>query len=117
MKLLTPHSFFLTLTTVSLADNADNNVDLSENSSDEQRHERKKSISLEGSSRKNRKRISSTSLRDSFSSTIIHKLFETNPSFCVKQPTRRKVQFLVQLLVKVLLLLLTNFYFGRRVEH
>ena len=50
-----------------MADNADDNVDLSENSSDARRHKRKKSMSLERSSRKKSRRISSTSSRDSSS--------------------------------------------------
>ena len=52
-----------------MADNADDNVDLSENSSDERRHKRKKSMSSERSSRKRSRRIRSTSSRDSSSSS------------------------------------------------
>ena len=48
-----------------MADNAYDNVDFSENSSDERRHKRKKSISLQRSSRKKSRGISSTSARDS----------------------------------------------------
>ena len=50
-----------------MADNTDVNVELSENSSDERRHKRKKSMSLERGSRKRSRSISSTSLRDSSS--------------------------------------------------
>ena len=48
-----------------MADNAYDNVDFSENSSDERRHKRKKSICMERSSQKKSRRISSTSARDS----------------------------------------------------
>ena len=54
-----------------MADSADDNVDLPENSSDERRHNRKKPISSEISSRKKGKRINSTSSRDSSSSSSI----------------------------------------------
>ena len=49
--------------------NSYDNVDFSENSSDEGRHKRKKSMALERSSRKKRRRISSTSSRDFSSSS------------------------------------------------
>ena len=52
-----------------MTDNADDNVDLSENSSDKQRHNRKKSMSSERSSRKKRRRIRSISLREFSSSS------------------------------------------------
>ena len=50
-----------------MLDNADDNVDLSENSSEKQRHKRKTCMSFERSSRKKSRRISSISCRDSFS--------------------------------------------------
>ena len=50
-----------------MADNADDNVDLSENISDERRHKREKSMSLERNSRKKSRKISSTSSHDSSS--------------------------------------------------
>ena len=52
-----------------MPDNADDSVDLSENSSDERRHKRKKSMSLERRSRNKRRRISFASSRDSSSSS------------------------------------------------
>ena len=52
-----------------MEDNSYDNVDFSENSSDEGRHKRKKSMALERSSRKKRRRISSTSSRDFSSSS------------------------------------------------
>ena len=52
-----------------MADNADDSVDLSENSSDERRHKRKKSMSSERRSRNKRRRISFASSRDSSSSS------------------------------------------------
>ena len=44
-----------------MVDNADDNVDLSEKTSDERRHKRKKSMSSERSLHKKRRRMSSTS--------------------------------------------------------
>ena len=61
--------FFSNLSWNKMANNADDNVDLSEKSSDERRHKRKKFISLEINSCKKRRRITSPSSRDSSSSS------------------------------------------------
>ena len=49
-----------------------------------------------------------------FSEVIIHKIFETNSSFHVKQGTTRKIQFLF---FKMFLLVATKFLFWHEAVH